>query len=89
MALGELRGKVSGHGERMRRHTMYAIAEGKGGWWIAQVGVDIIDPAILRDACNETALMRWDGVIGRFSSHSEARHAAGYAVKEGWCTWRD
>lgn len=59
-----------------------AVAQGEGGWWIAQIGVDFIDSAVLKSACNENQLMHWDGVVGRFGSEAEAERALAAALAE-------
>lgn len=42
----------------------YAIEQGAGGWWVCQLGVDRIDPAVLKDAASIN-LWNWGGVIYR------------------------
>lgn len=60
--------------------TRGAVAQGDGGWWIAQIGVDAIDAAVLKAACNETQLNCWDGVVGRYRSEAEAEAALAEAL---------
>lgn len=67
----------------MDRELRGSVEKGKGGWWVAQVGVDSIDPAVLRSACNESQLLRWDGLVGRYSSEADAAAALAEALMPG------
>lgn len=66
----------------MGDQVMGCIAQGEGGWWVAQIGTDCIDAAVLRAACNESSLMRWDGVLGRYQTADEAQAALNEALED-------
>jgi len=58
-----------------------AVGMGAGGWWIAQIGVDWIDDAVLAAAASDR-LYDWDGVVGRYDSEAEAREALAAAIAD-------
>lgn len=56
----------------------YAIEQGAGGWWVCQLGVDFIDPAVLKDACSDN-IWNWDGVIYKgFTKEDSERYMQAY-----------
>lgn len=58
-----------------------AVGMGAGGWWIAQIGVDWVDEAVLTAASSD-GLYDWDGVVGRYDSEADAREALAEAIAD-------
>ena len=58
-----------------------AVAQSAGGWWVAQIGVDWVDEAVLTAASSD-GLYDWDGVVGRYDSEADAREALAEAIAD-------
>ena len=58
-----------------------AVDMGAGGWWVAQIGEDWIDEAVLAAAASD-GLYDWDGVVGRYHTEAEASEALAAAITD-------